>query len=395
MRWFLFCYWYEPDAPSDPVGLVRLWTLARQLAERGDSVTVLPPRYRSALLQQGFTTAPIPLLPWAVLRPLSYAVFSCIVGLMRAYRSRPDVVYYRWMDSPHPLLFARLVGAQCVCEVNGEPVPDWSETDRRLKRRLKHWLASFALSRCDRVVVLTDGLRDLVVRRYCVAAERVAVLPSGTDTGLFVPQDAATCRRRIGVGLERDYIGFVGSFYRYQGLQCLLDAMAIIRRTMPSVHLLLIGDGEAALELRQQADRLGLNPCITWAGRIPYQEVPTWIGAMTLCVAPFRGDRGETSPVKIFDYLACGKPVIASAIPSVSATFVQEAGIALVPPDDPDALAQAVLAILSDPGRQACMSTTGRRFVEQGHRWTHLTNRLKEWLATEQPSIHHAHPRIL
>jgi glycosyltransferase involved in cell wall biosynthesis len=116
------------------------------------------------------------------------------------------------MDSPHPLLVARLVGAQCVCEVNGEPVPDWSETDRRLKRRLKHWLASFSLSRCDRVVVLTEGLRDLVVRRYRVAAERVAVLPSGTDTSLFVPQNVVACRRRIGVGLEREYIGFVGSF---------------------------------------------------------------------------------------------------------------------------------------------------------------------------------------
>ena len=395
MRWFLFCYWYEPDAPSDPVGLVRLWSLARQLVERGDSVTVLPPRYRSSLLQRGFSLAPIPLLPWPVLRPISYAVFSCIVALVRACRSKPDVVYYRWMDSPHPLLFARLVGAQCVCEVNGEPVPDWSETDRTLKRRLKRWLASFALSRCDRVVVLTDGLRDLVVRRYRVAAERIAVLPSGTDTGLFIPQDAAECRRQIGLGLDRDYIGFVGSFYRYQGLQCLLDALAIIRSTIPSVHLLLVGDGEAALELKQQADRLALNPCITWAGRIPYQEVPTWIGAMTLCVAPFRGDRGETSPVKIFDYIACGRPVIASAIPSVSATFFQEAGVALVPPDDPAALAQAVLVLLNDPDRQVRMASIGRRFVEQRYSWTHLTNRLREWLATEQAPIPHAHPRVL
>ena len=395
MKWFIFCYWYEPDAASDPVGLVRLWTLARQLVERGDSVTVLPPRYRSALLQRGFSTAPIPLLPWPVLRPVSYAVLSCIVGLMRAWRSKPDVVYYRWMDSPHPLLFARLVGAQCVCEVNGEPVPDWSETDRTIKRRLKHWLASFALSRCDRVVVLTDGLRDLVVRRYRVAAERVAVLSSGTDTGLFAPQDVATCRRRIGVALGQDYIGFVGSFYRYQGLQCLLEAMAIIRRTMPSVHLLLVGDGEAAPELKQQAARLALSPYITWAGRIPYQEVPAWIGAMTLCVAPFRGDRGETSPVKIFDYLACGKPVIASAIPSISATFTQETGVTLVPPDDPVSLAQVMLALLKDPDRQARMAVDGRSFVQQGFNWTDLINRLREWLATEKASIHHAHPRVL
>ena len=395
MKWFIFCYWYEPDAPSDPVGLVRLWTLARQLVEQGDSVTVLPPRYRSALLQRGFSTAPIPLLPWPVLRPVSYVVLSCIVGLMRAWRSKPDVIYYRWMDSPHPLLFARLVGAQCVCEVNGEPVPDWSETDRTIKRRLKHWLASFALSRCDRVVVLTDGLRDLVVRRYRVAAERVAVLSSGTDTGLFAPQDVATCRRRIGVALGQDYIGFVGSFYRYQGLQCLLEAMAIIRRTMPSVHLLLVGDGEAAPELKQQAARLALSPYITWAGRIPYQEVPAWIGAMTLCVAPFRGDRGETSPVKIFDYLACGKPVIASAIPSISATFTQETGVTLVPPDDPVSLAQVMLALLKDPDRQACMAVDGRRFVQQGFNWTNLINRLREWLATEKASIHHAHPRVL
>jgi glycosyltransferase involved in cell wall biosynthesis len=116
---------------------------------------------------------------------------------------------------------------------------------------------------------------------------------------------------------------------------------------------------------------------------------------MTLCVAPFRGDRGETSPVKIFDYLACGKPVIASAIPSVSAKFVGNVGVALVPPDDPAALAQAVLSLMNDPSRQSSMAEMGRRFVEQGFSWTHLTIRLKEWLATERTSTHHAHPRVL
>jgi len=75
--------------------------------------------------------------------------------------------------------------------------------------------------------------------------------------------------------------------------------------------------------------------------------------------------------------------------------FLQEAGVALVPPDDPAALAQAVLVLLNDPDRQVRMASIGRRFVEQRHSWTHLTNRLREWLATEQAPIHHAHPRVL
>ena len=87
--------------------------------------------------------------------------------------------------------------------------------------------------------------------------------------------------------------------------------------------------------------------------------------------------------------------MIASAIPSVSATFVQGAGVALVAPDDPSTLAQAVLALLNDPDRQARMSTIGRQYVEQRFGWTYLTDRLREWVVTEKASIHHAHPRVL
>jgi glycosyltransferase involved in cell wall biosynthesis len=99
--------------------------------------------------------------------------------------------------------------------------------------------------------------------------------------------------------------------------------------------------------------------------------------------------------VKILDYLACGRPVIASAIPSVSTTFGQEAGVVFVSPDDASVLAQAVMVLLKDPDRQSRMSYIGRHFVEQAFSWGNITNRLRECLAAEQASIHHAHPRIL
>jgi glycosyltransferase involved in cell wall biosynthesis len=316
-------------------------------------------------------------------------------GVLHAVRTRPDIVYYRWMDSPHALILAKLLGVRCVCEVNGEPVPDWAGRQRRLARWFRHGLARFALTRCDRVVVLTEGLKELLVRRYAVSAQRIAVLPSGTDLQRFAVRDAAICRRELGLPTDRPYVGFVGSFYRYQGLQCLLDAMVKVKRACPSAHLLLVGDGEAADELKEQAERVGLEKSITWTGRVSYEKAPAWIGSMNVCVAPFRADRGETSPVKVFDYLACHRPVVASGIPCMEATFTPDSGVQLVPPDNPGLLADAVIALLNDPARCAAMGVQGRHFVEQTFSWTHIIDRLRGWLGESEGSPHHAHSRVL
>ena len=395
MNWFVFCYWFEPDAPQDPVGLVRIWSLADALAGTGDGVTLFPPRYRSALVPRSGVVIPIRLLHWPLLRPLSYAVLSFLLGLLRAVRTRPDIVYYRWMNSPQALILAKLLGVRCVCEVNGEPVPDWSGRQGYLTRWFRHRLARVALTRCDRVVVLTEGLKDLLVGRYAVSVQRITVLPSGTDLQTFGARDAVVCRRELGLPPDRLYVGFVGSFYRYQGLRCLLDAMAKVKQACPNAQLLLVGDGEAAVELKAQSQRMGLENSITWTGRVPYQTVPTWIGAMNVCVAPFRADRGETSPVKIFDYLACHRPVVASRIACLETTFTSDSGVRLVPPDDPGLLADAVIDLLNDLARCAAMGDQGRRFVERTFGWTDIIGHLRRWLGENEGLPIHAHSRVL
>ncbi len=395
MNWLIFCYWFEPDAPNDPVGLIRIWTLAKALTKAGDSVTVLAPRYRSSLVSRGCDIIPIRLVHWPLLRPLSYAVSSFVQGLFSALRRRPAILYYRWMDSPHVLLLAKLLGARCVCEVNGEPVPEWKGSKEGHVRTIRHRLARFALTRCDRVVVLTPGLRQLLIERYGVSAERIMVLPSGTDSQLFSPREVTGCRRQAGLPADVPVIGFIGSFYRYQGLSCLFDAMALIKAVLPAVQLLLVGDGEAAGELRGQAQRMGLMSSIRWTGRVSYEDVPSYIGAMTVCVAPFRSDRGETSPVKVFDYLACQRPVVASAIPSVEATFTADSGVRLVTPDNPTVLAHAVLALLNDPVACERLGEQGRRFVERHFTWAAIIDRLRNPLLRCEVSVDHAHSRLL
>ncbi len=395
MTWFVFCYWYEPDAPRDPVGLVRIWSLARHLTRLGDSVSVFPPNYRSSQGHQGFRTLAIPLLGLPVLRPLSYAVSSLVVALVAGFRHKPDVVYYRWMESLHPLLLARWWGALCVCEISGEPVPDWSREGAGFKSRLRHWLAGLAIRKADRLVVLTEGLKDLMMARYGAQPARVEVLPSGTDSELFHPKDRADSRRLVGLNPDPEYVGFVGTFFHYQGLGCLLEAMAILKKQRGSVHLLLVGDGEAAEALRGQARRLELDHTVIWTGRVPYAQVPTWIGAMDLCVAPFRGDRGETSPVKVFDYLACGRATVASAIPSVTRVFTENQGVLLVPPDDPQALAAALLHLLNHPGTATDLGRRGREFVEHRYSWGAMVTTLKARIQAGPVASPHANTSLL
>jgi glycosyltransferase involved in cell wall biosynthesis len=156
-----------------------------------------------------------------------------------------------------------------------------------------------------------------------------------------------------------------------------------------------VGDGEATEELKQQAKKMGLDGSITWVGRVPYREVPTWIGAMSVCVAPFRGDRGETSPVKLFDYLACHRPVVASAIPSVVSTFARDSGVQLIQPDHPRLLADAILTLLNNPGLCAVLGRQGRRFVEEAFSWPAIIEQLRQWVRKDLRGIRHAHPHVL
>ncbi len=392
MNWWVCCYWYEPDAPTDPVGLVRIWALADALVSVGDDVTVFAPWYRSALVPRCSRVVPIPMLPGPVVRPISYAVLAFFSGLWRGLRKRPTVVYYRWMESLHPLLLARIFGARCICEVNGEPVPPWGAGGWR--GRLTHALASFALRRCDRVVVLTEGLGHLVQARYGVPGNHVVLLPSGTDVSLFHPMENNRCVQEAGLDPACEYIGFVGSFYQYQGLATLLEAFDRLHAKRLSVRLLLVGDGEEATALREQAAQRGLSPWITWTGRIPYARVPLLIGAMDVCVAPFCGDRGETSPVKIFDYLACGKPVVASAIPSVTALFSQSNGVVLVEPDRAELLAGAIMALLNRPEESRRLGSDGRTFVEKRFGWEAIVQGLRG-LAEQMVPSHQSQRRVL
>ena len=100
--------------------------------------------------------------------------------------------------------------------------------------------------------------------------------------------------------------------------------------------------------------------------------MPSWIGAMDVCVAPFLDSAGYRSPVKVFDYMACGKPVVASRIEGTTDIFEKSGAISLVKPGDPLALSRAICELLENPNRGEKMGKRGRRFIVDNFNRKHL-----------------------
>jgi glycosyltransferase involved in cell wall biosynthesis len=385
MRAFFLDYGYEDGLRGDAGGFRKLWELARALSTRGWETLVFHPRLPGAGALLDVPAHAYGVVDAPCIRPASAYASMLLAAAAAARRARPDVVYFRSGLNVLPPLLRPLSGARIVLEVNAD-VQEFLGVEGA--GRARRWAFARAermnATRSDLVVTLTPGVARMVVERYGVPAGRVHVIPSGTDCDHFVPIEAAEARRRLGLDPAGPIVGFVGFFYRHQGVPTLLDALARLRRTSPGVRGLIVGDGVMRRPWEDHARRLGLAGVVQFTGQVPYARVPRYLGAMDVVVAPFTGDRGETSPFKVLDALAGARPVVASDIASLRPLAVESGAITLTPPGDAEGLAAALRGLLEDPARRSALGRRGRDFVAGAHDWRHIGERLARAVETSR-----------
>ena len=378
-RFVFLTYSYERGVVGEVGGFRKLWELARALAKQGGDVLVLYPRVRGQRPLAAVPSRAYPVIDAPVLRPLT-AYVSMIVAAFGATRGGAgDVVYFRSSRTVLPLLLGALRGCRLVLEVNADALEyQRLEGVGALSRALTRWTEAVNVRFAHRIVTLTPGLRDMLVTRYGARPDVIDVIPSATDPTHFKPEEARAARRRLGLDPERPVVGFVGIFYRHQGVPTLLHALPQLACTVPGVCALIVGDGAMRREWEGLARRLGLDGVVRFTGQVPYADVPAYFNAMDAVVAPFTADRGETSPFKILDALACGRPVVASAIDSVRPLADETPAVVLTPPDDPDGLAKTLEGLLHDPGRRRTLGLHARALVLARYSWERVAARLQE-----------------
>jgi glycosyltransferase involved in cell wall biosynthesis len=379
MRILMLSYAYEPGLTADAGGFRKLWELAAALARRGDAVEVLYPRLPRHRPLREVPSRSYRVLDRRLARPLT--AYASMLAAALATRPRPDVVYFRAGTNVLPVLLRRALGSRVVLEVNADPL-EFLEVEgaRAPARRLARWTLGVSARASDLVVALTPGLARRLIEDHRVPRDKVVVIPSATDTGHFAPVEASVARRRLGIEPDRPVVGFVGLFYRHQGVPTLLHALAKLRPGTPRLLALIVGDGVMRRPWQALARTLHLDDGVRFTGQVPYADAPGYFNAMDVVVAPFTAHRGETSPFKVLDALACARPVVASDLASVRPLH-ESGALVLVPPDDPAALADALTALLADPVHRVAMGWKGRGYVEQHASWDRAAAALAEALA--------------
>jgi PEP-CTERM/exosortase A-associated glycosyltransferase len=290
---------------------------------------------------------------------------------------KPDVLHAHSpaLNAIAALRVGRKLGIPVVYEIRAfwedAAVDHGTSREWGLRYRITRAMETWALKRVDAATTICEGLRAEIVGRGIPAA-KVTVIPNAVDIGDFSvdgERDEALAGK---LGLAgKSVLGFIGSFYAYEGLDILLQALPATLKTNPQIRVLLVGGGPQEQALKQQARQLGVADKVIFTGRVPHAQVQRYYNLVDVLVYPRLKMRltDLVTPLKPLEAMAQGRLLVASDVGGHKELIDDGHTGVLFAAGDPLALAQKVLALLAAPERWPALRAQGRRFVENERSW--------------------------
>ena len=274
----------------------------------------------------------------------------------------PDLVYVRGIHATvTPALAAGRLGRPLVVELNGlleQEVKGW----RRAAVRKSH---RFTLPRTARVITVSPLLKDAIAMQYGYPEGRIDVIPNGVDTELFKPGDREEARKKLGLPLDRAILVCVAGFFPHHALDFLISAAA-----QAGALLVLVGkDGPSGGD-------------IVHAGRVAHERVPEYLAAADACAYVLKAPSAQFgfSPLKLYEYMAAGRPVVVATDLAEIHRFVNDARVGISGPLEVDFFAELLQKVLSKPDWRADLGRKGRALAEAEFSWTRAVGQVEESL---------------
>jgi starch synthase len=311
-------------------------------------------------------------------------LFLCLFRILPHY----DIIYARDFHTVIIALLPRLIfKKKLVFEING-----LANEEQRLKRDsiLNRTFAFFigkaekmAAKWSDRIVSVTPEIESYLICHFKCKPAKVNVVGNGVDTRKFQPiHDGnllSTWRKRVGIGRDDIVIVFVGNLAPWQGIEYLVQVAPLLVKTNRNIRFLVIGDGVLKNQFEAYVNRRGLSEQFIFTGAIDHGQIPIYINISDICVIPKRRLKSGYSPIKLYEYMACGKPIVASRVAGLE--FLEQEGAGrVVDPGDLISLEEALQDLLTDSQKRRTMGQKGLQIARERFNWELRVNKIENIL---------------
>lgn len=309
-----------------------------------------PERLCQALEALDITQIPIP--------PIAGKLdFSGILRHIACFRGRrPDIVHFNLSNPLHgqyAMLSARL--ANVPYQIATLHLPPRSTTPTQRGR----FFERKTVCRLDKLIAVCNASRQLMVTHFGINPSKTEAIYNGIDLNAF-DHEAVTLSSSNIRSEETIILGSVGRLSKQKGYDTLLEAMPMVLKEVPNLRLLIAGEGPEETNLKSQCERLELDKLVNFLGM--RTDIPSLIGSFDVFVLP---SRYESFPITILEVMAASKPIVSTSVDGIPESVAEESTGLLVPPENPEALSQALIRLLKDNELRKQMGVSARARVEK------------------------------
>lgn len=355
---------------------IHVQEIIRSLLAKNIEICLFTPRLGGEIPEdfQDVTIYPLPKIPKMTPEVREKMAYSINADLKLGLSSLLpfDLIYERYsLWSYIGMEFAKKRGITGILEVNAPLILEQEQHRCLINRQQAEEVAKRVFDSADYIVAVSSGVKDYVCQ-YVSNVDKVRVIPNGVNAKRFSGDIFAQ---------KSSYspftVGFVGTLKPWHGLSILIESFASFHRIYSDSRLLIVGDGGERDSLQRQISDYGLESSVVLTGMVTPDEIPYWLGEMDVAVAPYpASDNFYFSPLKIYEYMAAGLPVIASEIGQITEIIDHEVNGLLSPAGDAKALTDALFRLLRSHPLRLKLGKSAREKVLLHHTWDRVVDQV-------------------
>jgi glycosyltransferase involved in cell wall biosynthesis len=230
---------------------------------------------------------------------------------------KPEIVYWRQAYLTFfPVLLSRLLHKKIITEVNGLTIDEIkSEPISKLRKKILLCFEKYNYKNSSHLICVAPKIKEKIVKYYNLPGRKVSVILNGVNSDRMPVINSKEAKKAVGIDPYIKVIGFVGHFFPWDGIEHLIEAAPKIIQRQKNVRFLIIGHGMWGMHLPKLVSKMDLNDYFIFTGKVPWEKLYIYVNAFDVATAPYSKSinlESGRSSLKILEYFACNKPVVAS-----------------------------------------------------------------------------------